>query len=146
MLEPKNKPPGGGGEPALNTQEKQPAKTLEGLEKSDELLTPNELAALTGNTVALTPNVTFGGAPPESVGFSALHKGAAQLHGWAAHEHHGKEPFALTLKDYQAALKAAGSGLASHEPACSKHIPVAHKAAAEQAKKRAEELAKKGDK
>lgn len=132
MGEPKNKPPSGGGEPVPTTQA---TKTLLERAQTGERFTPAQLAELTGNTITLKPNITFGGAPFESVRYSALHQGAAQLHGWAAHEHHGKEPFTLTLDQYIKALEAAGNGGAPYAPACSEHLPTAHKAAAEAAAK-----------
>lgn len=155
MSEPKNKPPEGGGEPVPTVQER---------------LTPVRLAELTGNLTyshpARTSAANANGDPKAAYcladyltargvssadeardhgcAFSALHAAAAQLHGWAAHEHHGKEPFTLTIDQYKAALDAAGKGGAPHAPACSEHLPEAHKAAAKAAAEAAK--AEKGTK
>jgi hypothetical protein len=70
--------------------------------------TPDELAKATGNAEQVKADVRFGGGRPDKeLRYSWQHAAAAQLHGWAAHEHHAGAPIALTREDYEAALKAA---------------------------------------
>lgn len=122
------KPPsGGGGSAPAEAQEKKEPTLLERIEKGDEL-TPEELAQATDNAKPRVAGRLAKGESPGDLVFSVAHQAAAQLHGWAAHNLHSTEPFKLTLKAYEAALKAALSGEKPHEPACSKHLPSAHKA------------------
>lgn len=70
--------------------------------------TPAELAVATGNATNRKPGIRMGGGTPqEQPVYSWQHNAAAQLHGWAAHEHHAGAPIQLTPAEYQAALKAA---------------------------------------
>ena len=130
MSTPEKKPPAGGGGSAPEAEQKPKAeeKSLAERAKSGEKLTPEELATVTGNTVNLRPTVTVSGTIFRAVKPNAVHQGAAQLHGWAAHEHHGDGPLKLTITDYQRALEAAAKGLPPYGPACAAKniLPKAH--------------------
>jgi hypothetical protein len=69
---------------------------------------PEVHARATGNAVEKKSGLRFGGGRPDKdLTYSWQHAAAAQLHGWAAHEHHTGAAIALTRVDYEAALKAA---------------------------------------
>jgi len=102
-----------------------------------DLLTPEELAELTGNTRVDTEAFSFGGRPRTSIAYSWQHEAAAQLHGWKDHAHHANESYRLTRIDYEAALKAAAepvkderTGVTDYQPhraAMSQYAPAAKK-------------------
>ena len=136
------------GAPAPKEQENAPAKSLKERAAAGEKLTPSQLAELSENIIELRPTVAFGGNEHPTSAYSAFHEGAAQLHGWAAHAHHGKDPLTLTLEDYKKALEAAAKGEAPHEPACadSTVLPKAHQQRIEAAKASKAAAAQKGNK
>lgn len=74
-----------------------------------ELRTPEECAQLTGNTYPLRAAARLHLATSETVGYSAIHHAAAQLHGWNAHRQATSKPFMLTISYYRAALKAVAT-------------------------------------
>lgn len=78
----------------------QPAKV-----EAEKRLTPAEHARRTGNVKPLAGLAINGDRRREQ--FSWQHAAAAQLHGWAEHEHHEGKPIELTAAEYEAALKAA---------------------------------------
>lgn len=102
-----------------------------------DLLTPEELAELTGNATVERAAFAFGGQPRAATVYSWQHEAAAQLHGWKDHAHHANEPFRMTRLDYEAALKAAAdpvqderTGVTDYQPhraAMSQHAPAAKK-------------------
>jgi len=60
------------------------------------------------------------------------HGAARNIHGWAAYEYHEAKPFALSLADYQAALKTAESAppYTPHKPALTKYAAAEYREAA----------------
>jgi|SRR5690606_33851215 len=76
---------------------------------SVEKRSPAEWAALTGNVLDQHTHVLVGGKAGKAKTLSWQHAAAAQLHGWALHEHHAGKPIALTRAEYEGALKAATS-------------------------------------
>jgi hypothetical protein len=113
--------PASGGEAAPKGQVVTPdqKKTLLQRAEAGEKLPVGELAAITGNVVRrvnlpriTTVNNTTGATEVDHAAsvFSTAHAVAATLHGWSGpqgHSHHSGAPMQLTLRDYQAALKAA---------------------------------------
>lgn len=72
---------------------------------AEERLAPAEHAKQTGNVQPFHGLAVNGERATER--FSWQHAAAAQLHGWAEHEHHEGGPILLTRAEYAAALKAA---------------------------------------
>ena len=76
--------------------------------------------------VRKTPGQWFIASVQGKRSIDAMHMGAAYgaavtMHGWREHAYHAGREIRLTEQDYQAALKAAGAGTASHAPALSPH-------------------------